>query len=388
MAKRPTEEELGIHATTDEITTQNARPVDDDAMPLVDDDAQQEAAPADAMTDQEKAEGRVRGPDGKFVPKKVDAAAEGADVTSPGDPAQPAKPNAPGLVDVRALQEARAENKVLMQRMTTLLELTQRREAKAEQALQPKPEAPVVPDKLVDPLGHYDHKVESLEQRVARFEQAEQQAAQQREAQAREEEEMQQVFTTAKPQFDEAAAADPTIMPVYDALLKNMTAEFAFVNGGRFDANGNLSFVNGANAEFQRDPRGFLQREMTKMEASHVRYALQTGQHPAIYMRDLAASRGVRAQPPAPAPQPAPQPTAAAPAAQQAQPAAAAPPPVSIAERQQQQQRHMSLTDAPGGQPEGKVDAKTIARMSNKEFADFAKNMKEADLDAMMGGRA
>jgi hypothetical protein len=154
-------------------------------------------------------------------------------------------------------------------------------------------------------------------------------------------------------------------------------------NGGRFDANGNISFINGANPEFQRDPRGFLQREMNKLEASHTRWAIQSGQHPAQYMMDLARAKGIQFQQPAQTPQPLLQPQPAAAAA-----AAPAPQPVPIAQRQEQQQRHMSLGDAPGGQPETKVDAKTIARMSNKEFAAFAQTMKESDLDALMGGRA
>jgi hypothetical protein len=221
MAKRPTEEELGIIPTAEEIATQSARPVDDNDTPILtadDDDGSTVVHPNDAMTDQEAAEGRVRGPDGKFVTKKADGAEGDAPVADA--PAGADKPRAevppPGFVSKEALRESRDENKRLMERMTVLLEMGQRREAKAEAALTPKAEPIVVPDKLVDPLGHYDHKLESVEQRIARFEQAEQQTAQQREAAAREEQEIQQVFATARPQFEEAAAANPAIMPTYE----------------------------------------------------------------------------------------------------------------------------------------------------------------------------
>jgi hypothetical protein len=339
MAKRPTESDLDIEVTPEEIAQQNAPPVDDD-IPLADDIPEETGvAEPEAQTDREKADAaeRARSRDGKFVRAEK--------------PVAEVPP--PGFVSQAALREAREENKTIMSRLATLLEIQAARDAKANA---PKVEAPVIPDKNVDPLAYMDH----IDQRLAKFEQVEQQTVAQRQAQEREQADMVQVLNVARPQYEEAARADPTVPAVYKELLDGFGRE--------------LMFINQHNPEFMKDQRGFLQRELSKIENAHIKHAVATGQNVAQYMRALAQSRGVN--------------MTGAPAQQQnGQQSAPQPPARSIEERQQQQQRHISLGDAPGGEAPKTLDAKTLAKMSNKEFAAFAKTMKEEDLDAMMGGR-
>jgi hypothetical protein len=339
MAKRPTESDLDIEVTPEEIAQQNAPPVDDD-IPLADDLPEETGVvEPDAQTDREKADAaeRARSRDGKFVKAEK--------------PVAEVPP--PGFVSQAALREAREENKTIMSRLATLLEIQAARYAKANA---PKVEAPVIPDKNVDPLAYMDH----IDQRLAKFEQVEQQTVAQRQAQEREQADMAQVLNVARPQYEEAARADPTVPAVYKELLDGFGRE--------------LMFINQHNPEFMKDQRGFLQRELTKVENAHIKHAVATGQNVAQYMRALAQSRGVN--------------MTGAPAQQQnGQQSAPQQQGRSIEERQQQQTRHISLGDAPGGEAPKTLDAKTLAKMSNKEFAAFAKTMKEEDLDAMMGGR-
>lgn len=336
MAKRQTEAELGIEITPEEVAEQSivapeqpAAPIEDEVIPRTDEEIAE-------FTDRELAEGKdkvARERDqqtGKFVPKT---------------PAEMAKEE---QNKTQALRESREENKRLMERMTTLLEIQQAKELKAAQPA--KPEPPAIPDWNVDPIA----AGQWTQQQVLAIQKQGDATAQQRDAQQREENEMAQVLNVARPQFEAAKQADPTTAPIYGALLDSFGRE--------------LMFVNKNNPEFQRDQRAFMQREMTKLENAHIRHAVATGQNVAEYMRELAASRGL-----AMGQQPAAQ---AAPVQQR-----------SIPERQQAQQRHMSLGDAPGGEAPQQVDAKTLAKMSNKEFAAFAKKMSESDLDALMGGR-
>lgn len=331
--KRPTEADLDIEITPEEIAAQTpAQPVDDD-IPIGDDTPIEEEI--SELTDREKADAaeRARAPDGKFAKNEKPNKAE----VPP-----------PGFVSQAALREAREENKTIMSRLTALLEMQAAREAKANA---PKVEAPVIPDKNVDPLAYIDH----MDKRLSKFEKAEELTASQRQAAAREQDEMTQVLAVAGPQFQEGTAADPTVAPTYQALLSSIGAE--------------IMFNNRNNPEYIRDQRGFLQRELSKIENAHIKHAVKTGQNVVQYMREFATSRGVQAVGPNATPQ----------NGQRQQP--------SIEQRQAQQQRHTSLTDAPGGEAPRAIDAKTLSKMSDKEFAAFAKKMSDSDLDALMGGR-
>lgn len=329
--KRPTEADLGIEQTPEEVEILSrpviSAPDDDDIRSDDEDDALVVAAPKPevvAETPEAKAT-RERDEAGKFKPKD-------------GKPPE-------GFTDVRALQEARAENKVLNERMNTLLEIVQRREAKAAQA--EAPPAPVIPDRATDPLGYIAY----MDERLGKFEQESASQKQAREAEEVETREFQKALAVAKPQFDQAAAADPTMAPTYNALLESFAKEIAYLNRN--------------DAAFIADPRGFVGKELSRLENGHIRFAVGSGENVVDYFKGLAASRGITGVP----------------AAQ----VAAQPDPKPIAERIAAQDRHMSIGDLPGSAAPAQVSAKDLAKMTPKQFAEFARRVGDDGLDSIMG---
>lgn len=346
---RPTEADLGIEPTAEELEVLS-RPVqqmdDGDDLPAdtEDDDSTVVAKPA-AETDEARA-ARLRDEAGKFVAKPKDDAAPGADA-----PKADAPPVDDRKVDLRALQEARAENKLLMERMTTLLEASQRREAAKAEA--DKPAAPARPDLQTEPLGF----IADLDQRLTRFENETAAQTKARETAEAEHGEFVRAMSVAGPQFNEASEADPTLQPTYNALLESYAREIAYNNGIP---------LKGATQQ-QRD---FLGQELTKLENGHIMFAVASGRNVAEYMSGLATARGISAPIAAPV---TPVPSLGAPA------------PRPIAERQQQQQRHMSIGDLPGGAAPTTISVKDLLKMSKTEFAAFAKSMGDDKLDEMFG---
>lgn len=323
--KTPSEADLGIELTADEIAASTAEPK---AEPIPDD--YPEGGDPDPVIPDEPEPRKAKANE----PAKVD-----------GEPdAKPAKPPA-GYVDQRALQEERRKARIMEERFNGLTEALNR-------SLGPKPEpkdeAPIIPDKNVDPVAWLEY----IGGRVDKIEATETERAQARQAEEREQAEVDAALEVARPQFEEAIAADPTIQPTYSALLDSIAREIAFINR-----------IPLQNPTLQQ--REFLRREMSRMENSHIKYAVSTGQNVADYMRSFAASRGVVAQQ----------------QAQAAQPQAEK----SIPERQAQQRRHMSLSDAPGGGAPAKLTAKDIANMSAKQYADLVKKIGDAGIDGITG---
>lgn len=338
MSKRPTEEDLGIEPTPEEqeILSRPVQQAEDD-IPQSDDDADESLVQAAPKPDTETAEAkatRERDEAGKFVAKKPDA--------------EP-KPEAPDdrKVDLRALQEARAENKLLMERMTALLEMQQQREARTARPAAEEP--PPIPKWDDDPAeaGRW------LQEQVLKINEDRTQTAAQREAQAREAYEADQAYAISRPQFSEALASDTTLQPTYNALMESFAREIAFNAGIPFEQ---------ATPQQQQ----FIRSELSRVETEHTKYAVGTRQNTPGYFKALAQARGINVQP-----------------AQNAQPAQAAAPAKTIAERQQQQARHQSIGDLPGSAVPTTVSAKTIAKMSSAEFAAFAKKMGDSGLDEM-----
>jgi antitoxin component of RelBE/YafQ-DinJ toxin-antitoxin module len=339
MSRRPTEEDLGIETTPEEQEIL-ARPVQqaDDDIRQDDDDADESLVQAAPKPEAETAEAkavRERDESGKFVAKT-------------NEPKPDPSPDE-RKVDLRALQEARAENKVLMERMTALLEAQQHREARAAQPVAEAP--PPVPTYDADPIGAGQW---TQEQVLNIIEERNKTAAQQ-EAEHRERQEIGQAYAIAQPQFQQASATDPTMGPTYSALMVSFAREIAFTNGIPFET---------ATPQQQN----FIRAEVAKLETDHVKYAVGTRQNVADYVRGLAQARGINIQPQ--------QLAAATPPGEQQQGK-------TIAERQQAQARHMSIGDLPGSAVPTTVSAKTIAKMSSAEFAAFAKKMGDAGLDEM-----
>jgi hypothetical protein len=348
MGKRPTEEDLGIAETAEEqevLSRPVAQQPEDDIPETEDEDESlvvaapkpaEETAEAKATRERDEATG-------KFVAKPKEGELAKVDAPAPDD----------RKVDLRALQEARAENKMLMERTAILLDTLNRREAAKAEAEKP---APVIPDKLTDPLGYIDH----IESRLGKIEGETRAQMEQREAAQNEQREMSQVLSIAQPQFIEAAKADPTVQPTYDALLGSFAREIAFNNGVPMDANG---------VPITPQQKQWVAAELSKLENSHIKYAVTTRQNVAEYMKGLAQARGINVQAAALAP-------GGTTATQTQRP---------IAERQQAQQRHMSIGDLPGGAAPATISAKDLVKMSPKQFAEFAKKMGDAGLDELFG---
>lgn len=347
MGKRPTEEDLGIDLTAEEQEVL-ARPVTqqpEDDIPqsetdendtLVQGKPKAEPSPA-GETDEAKAT-RERDEQGKFVATPKDGEAPKVE-TPPADERK---------VDLRALQEARAENKILMERMTALLEVQQRREAAKAQA--EAPTAPVIPKWDADPLSAGQWTQDQLLEIKQRLDQKDSQ----QQAWQLEQQETDQAYAIANPQFAEAAATDPTMLASYSGLRESFAREIAFNAGIPFDT---------ATPQQQQ----YVRAEIDKLEAQHVKYAVSTRQNVADYVRGLARARGVNPQ--------AALPTAA--------PQGQAVPAKTIAERQEAQSRHLSLGDLPGGAAPTSVSAKDLAKMSQKDFNAFMKRMGDAGADEM-----
>lgn len=341
MAKRPTEEDLGIAPTAEEqeILSRPPAPLEpeDDYPREIEDEVEAEIP----ETAEAKAVRLKDAATGKFIAKPKDAKPEPEATNKPP----------PGFVDNRALQEARAENKIISERMNTLLEVLNKREARAAKAEEPAP--PAIPDKTVDPLGYIDY----MESRLGKIEGESKAQGEARQAIERENTEFAQVQAVALPQFNEAAAADPTITPTYNALLESFAKEICYVNG-----------IPANSAQMTPQQKDFVGAELSKLERSHIRHAVGKGMNVAEYMKNLASVRGV---------------TVGAPVAAQASTAAPAngTAPKTIAERQAAQGRHMSIGDLPGTAAPSKINAKDLAKMSSKEFAAFAKELGDPGMD-------
>lgn len=316
MAKsRPSEEDLGISTTAEEKAILEAPPADDY-------------------------------PEGGDP--ELDAQPE---VNQPEPPAEPVKTEQPrpepppeGYVDKRALSESRAREKLLEERMNVLLDVVNR----TTQPKEPQPEAPARPDLKTDPMefiGHVAQRLDAIEGATA-----EQQAAW--EAAETERQQTEAAWQVASPQFNEAAASDPTVMPTYSALRIALGREFAWQQ--------RINFDTATPAQQKR-----IIDYVNEFENAHVRWAVQHGVNIVEHLKGFAAARGIN---PATLQQPAPTPN-----------------PKTIDQRRQAQQRHQSLSDAPGSEVPAKLTAKDIAKMSPKQFAALAAKIGDAGLDELMG---
>jgi hypothetical protein len=156
----------------------------------------------------------------------------------------------------------------------------------------------------------------------------------------------QAIMSTASAEFEQAQKLDPEIKPIYDALFTSFARE--------------IEFFPGLTLEQRR-------QQIADTEFSHIAYAKQNNIPLADYIRGLAAARGVQIT--QTSPQPAPQKK------------------TDMAAVAASQQRHQSLSDAPGGDAPAPLDAKALAKMSDKDFkAWISKRGNEQKFDEIMGG--
>lgn len=301
MAKTtPTEESLGLAPTEEELATSLPDMGGDDPT------EEAEAAPAEA---------------------------------APAEPAAPEKPaDPPQMVDVRAVQEARAEAREAKQR-AAVLEQRWNEYIAAQNA--PKPaEKPAIPGPD-DPLARINWTTEQ----VVAFQEQQAREAEERTQQQQQQQAFQQVLNRVTGDYNAAVEADPTVAQAYDKLRESQGNELLAMG---------LSIPE-------------AKAQLDRIEREHIAYVAQRGLPIGDYLKALARARGWT-----------PQQAAAAPAT----PA----PKTDLAAVAAAQQRHRSLSDAPGGEGVAPLDAKALAKMSDKEFkAWMSKKGNEARFDEIMG---
>lgn len=276
------------------------------------------------------------------------------DISLGDDPAEPSAPSAeagepkaveppkaeePKTVDVRALQEARAEAREAKQRATILEQRWNDFLAGSQQQAKPEqPEAPAVPKFGADPIAAGEWTQEQI---LAILN--DQKAEKERTATVqREEAEFRAVAEVVIQDYEATKQADPSLDDAYNALRKSQGEELLAMGYS----------IPQAKAELDR------------MERDHIKFVASRGMPIGSYIKALASARGW--QP-------------GAPSAQQ-------PAKVDLKAIADTQQRHQSLSDAPGGEAIPPLDAKALARMSDKDFkAWMSKKGNDAKFDEIMG---
>jgi len=314
----PTEADLGLAPTDDELSSPVvvAEPAaTDDDIPLSDDQP--------------------------VLTKPGDGKGDDADNKQPGEgegkAAEPAK-----LVDVRALQEARANEREMRQR-ATLLE--QRLDAVLASLQQPATAAQ--PEKsAADELPGEEDVVGRINWLVAQMQKQGQQQAQDRQASAEQQQrsELQGRVAAVEQQFRATT-------PDYDDAI-NFMAE---------SRDRELQMLYPYSTAEQRS--AYIRNEW----ASIAQGSVQAGLNVAEQVYNLAKARGF-------APKAAPQPQ------QQTAPG------LDAAALASAQQRHQSLSDAGGGETVAPIDAKALAAMDDKAFnAWLSQKGNDKKLEAILG---
>lgn len=263
-------------------------------------------------------------------------------------PAQNAAAEEPKMVDVRAVQEARAEARRYQE------ELARSREAQARldermnmlnEALQRQqtPE-PKIPTKDEDPLGYYDHTLNSVASELKAMKEAEAERLEQaRQAQA-EQQQRDALWSRAGSVYEAAKAKHADVAEAMHAAMQGAQAEI----GRRLQAG--MLRPEHAQAALQSHVQEWVRQAPTDPEDF------------ANYCRAHARFWGWNG-PQAP---------------QQQQP--------SVADLAARQERHMSLSGAAGGEPPKPLDAKSLAEMSEKDFNALMKTVNgRKQVSAIMG---
>lgn len=306
----------------------------------------------DGLSDEEFAALNGDTADTTDAPAEPSAAADAAPITEdpPGAPdatvePPPAASEEPKMVDVRALQEARAElrkrDEELAKTRAEQIRLDERlkllNEAFAKQTA-PQSAAPVVPDPEADPFGHMQYELQATKDQLKAFEQA----RQQEEARQKADYERQYAIDRADMALAKARETNPDIDEALGFATEAVRQEIhrrltqAGVTGPAYTQQFNDTYAATLTryaAECPSDPR-----EAAEHIYRHARYWGWTKA--------------------APQPVPAPQPAAPQP---------------SIQQRADQQQRHMSLSGIAGSEPPKQLTAKDLANMSEKQYADLLK---------------
>lgn len=262
----------------------------------------------------------------------------------------------PQMVDVRALQEARAEARQAKEesaRVKAEQQLLSERLALINERLKAKdePPPPAAPTKDEDYLGFVDHKLETVEQRLQRYEDAEKQ----REAGVTAEREFEMVVDRAGNYLAAATAQKPELREAFDFAVQGMRSQIAARFGDRL--NTDQAARNEAEQIWKLSWKALAERMPADPSAA------------AEYVLSNARYYGYGYQTPQPSPAPVP-------VTQQK------PTPQELAERQE---RHMSLSSIAGGEAPQALSLESIAKMSASEFNKLVEKIGDEGVDKLMG---
>lgn len=321
--KSVTEEELGLAPTEEEMAEAPATIEADDTVE------------ADNPPEAEK---KTKPDDTGDEPVKADTKKEPEPDKKPDDE--------PKMVDVRALQEARREIREAREHAATLEQRWNDFLAGQNKPAETKPDDPFAdaPDPEADPMGWIKWR-----QQRDREEYAERQKTTQEQREAADRESaFRQHQDYVQEHYNEAVKSDPAVDEAFKAAWASYEQE--------------LKFLGYKGHQLQQGMQQVFHN--FTMAASQ---AVQSGQPIADFVKGIAQTRGWQQQAATPTPeQPAKKDLAAVAATQE---------------------RHQSLSDAPGGDAPAPLDAKALAKMSDKDFkAWMSKRGSEQKFDEIMGG--
>lgn len=267
------------------------------------------------------------------------------DAATQPDPATDKEPQPPQpqTVDVRAVQEARAENRQLKDEYKRLQERTdqllQHFMRQNGQSAQQEPQQPEIPDEDTDPLAVVtwlkNHVLTERQQREA--EQQRQQIAVQQQQQ------FQAMFAEVDNEYRHAVAADPTVEQAYNHALQSYANEMDVLG------------LHPVQKQQQ------IQQYLNSFITNYAQMARTRGISVADYVKNVAKARGW------------------ADTQQRATPD-------NVRRIAEQQERHMSLSDASGGEAPKPLDAKTLASMPESQFRKLMSDPSRARMvDEIMG---
>lgn len=242
-------------------------------------------------------------------------------------------------VPLEALQEARAESREMRERYARLEERTNMMLQQMQSGgKKDEPEAPEEPDWDTDPIA----RAQLIEKKLQDFEQQ----TQQRTQQEQQDQQWNQAVQYLDQQFNQEAQTDPSVNEAFDFARQSVEKEL---------------HVYGYQGQHLENQMNTMMRQMT----ANAYQMAQRGMSVGDFVKQYATTRGWTPQ-------------------QTAQAAQQKPDIPAMASRQD---RHRSLSDASGGEAPQKLDAKTLASMSDSEYKKLLSTKDgAAEVDRIMAG--
>lgn len=299
-------------------------------------------------------DGGTAEPEAPQEPVQAEAAPEASNDTPPVETPPVAEPE-PKMVDVRALQEARAELRRRdeeIARVKTEQAQLEARVAAINEAIakQNQPEPPKVPTLEEDPVEYYNHKIAALEKQL----EAMNEGSAKQTAQMAEEQKRLETVSQADAVINAAIAKDPTLQSAIDFAFEGMRKDIAAEMSRR-------------GVPVHQQPQ-VGQQWMNNMIADLAGKVPRDPELAADFVMRQARFYGFGYQP---------QQVQQAPQVQQP----------TIQQRAEQQERHASLSGVQGASAPVTLDAKALASMSDAQYNELLKTLNgRKQLAEVFGG--